>query len=46
MELVKLFELLTSMGLSPSAVAFIILIWKQDKRITIVETILKETSRG
>ncbi|WP_283131609.1 hypothetical protein [Enterovibrio norvegicus] len=41
MELIDLFTVLNSMGLSPLVVAVIALLWKQDKRLTIIETLLK-----
>ncbi|EPC9273211.1 hypothetical protein [Vibrio vulnificus] len=41
MELIELFKSLNGMGLSPSVVALIVLLWKQDKRLTIIETMLK-----
>lgn len=41
MELMELFKSLNGMGFSPSVVALIVLLWKQDKRITIIEAILQ-----
>lgn len=46
MELVDFFRSLNGMGLSPSVLALIILLWKQDKRLTIIETMLKGNEHG
>lgn len=41
MELIAFFTSLTQMGLSPSVIALVVLLWKLDKRLTIIEIILE-----
>lgn len=42
MELIELFTSLNGMGFSPFSVALMVFLWKQDKRLTIMETILRQ----
>ncbi|MEZ9583370.1 MULTISPECIES: hypothetical protein [Vibrio] len=37
---------LNSMGLSPTWIALLVVLWKQDKRLTIIETILEGKNNG
>ncbi|GAB2650583.1 hypothetical protein [Vibrio panuliri] len=39
-EIFEVFKSLNEIGLSPAGVALIALLWKQDKRITVLETIV------
>ncbi|HHP0513991.1 hypothetical protein [Vibrio sp. Y29_XK_CS5] len=42
MELTDFLTTLNGMGLSPTLIALIAFLWRQDKRLTIVETILEQ----
>lgn len=36
---------LNDVGMSPAAVALIGILWKQDRRLTIIETMLKDNKK-
>ncbi|WP_175422443.1 hypothetical protein [Vibrio scophthalmi] len=46
MDLVQLLTSLNDVGMSPAALALIAVLWKQERRLTIIETMLKDRKHG
>ncbi len=46
MEFMELLRSLNGVGISPSLVALLAVYWQQDRRLTIVETILQSRKNG
>lgn len=44
--MIELLQALTGMGLPPTTIAVLVLLYKQDKRLTILETLFKGKDNG